>query len=662
MKQTFLDFEQPIAELQAEDRRAALRARGLRRRHLRRDHAAARRRASSSRRTSTASCRRGRSRRSRAIRSGRTRSTTSTACSPNSASCTATARTPTMPRSSAASRASTASPCMVIGHQKGRDTKEKILRNFGMPRPEGYRKALRLMKLAEKFGLPLFTFIDTPGAYPGIGAEERGQSEAIGRNLYEMAGLRVPIIVTVIGEGGSGGALAIAIGDVTLMLQYSTYSVISPEGCASILWKSAEHAAGGRRDARHHRAAVEAARARRQGRHRAARRRASRPRGDDGHAEKGADRGAAPVAGAADRRARSRRARTRSWLMDVQGDSRRLTTVRRTLRCSAAVARAIAAALPARALRRGGTVGRPRLGRAARRDACRGDAREQFRVVALHVDHGLSPNASQWAQFCRTLCAERGIAVRRCERGRRARRADQRRGRSAIRPLRRPRARLRAITVLRPCCSRTTPTTRPKHCCCNCCAVPGRAGSPRCPPRASTAVRWLRPWLDVPRAALDDYAGSRAAAPHRRRIQRRCTLSSQRAAPRRRAGAARYRTRVSGYARAGRGTAGRRGRAPRRPGRARRARCVRRRDARLRRLRTARRAPRGERAAVVPARAAPAGGGASAPCQRPCAVAAQHCRLADRDPPRRCGARRAPRPTRRPVPTGRTLLVRVVRR
>jgi acetyl-CoA carboxylase carboxyl transferase subunit alpha len=133
-------------------------------------------------------------------------------------------------------------PCMVIGHQKGRDTKEKIYRNFGMPRPEGYRKALRLMKLAEKFGLPLFTFIDTPGAFPGIGAEERGQSEAIGRNLYEMAGLRIPIIVTIIGEGGSGGALAIAIGDYTLMLQYSTYSVISPEGCASILWKSAKNA------------------------------------------------------------------------------------------------------------------------------------------------------------------------------------------------------------------------------------------------------------------------------------------------------------------------------------------------------------------------------------------------------------------------------------
>ena len=133
--------------------------------------------------------------------------------------------------------------CVVIGHQKGRDTKEKIFRNFGMPRPEGYRKALRLMRLAERFDLPLFTFVDTPGAYPGIDAEERGQSEAIGRNLYEMTQIKVPLIATVIGEGGSGGALAVAVGDALLMLQYSTYSVISPEGCASILWKSAEKAA-----------------------------------------------------------------------------------------------------------------------------------------------------------------------------------------------------------------------------------------------------------------------------------------------------------------------------------------------------------------------------------------------------------------------------------
>ncbi|HKJ72149.1 MAG TPA: acetyl-CoA carboxylase carboxyltransferase subunit alpha [Gammaproteobacteria bacterium] len=133
-------------------------------------------------------------------------------------------------------------PVMIIGHQKGRDTKEKLRRNFGMPRPEGYRKALRLMKLAEKFRLPVLTFIDTPGAYPGVGAEERGQSEAIARNLREMARLRTPIIASVIGEGGSGGALGIGVGDQILMLQYATYSVISPEGCASILWKDSGRA------------------------------------------------------------------------------------------------------------------------------------------------------------------------------------------------------------------------------------------------------------------------------------------------------------------------------------------------------------------------------------------------------------------------------------
>lgn len=133
-------------------------------------------------------------------------------------------------------------PVMVIGHQKGRDIKERQYRNFGMPRPEGYRKALRMMRMAEKFQIPILTFIDTPGAYPGIGAEERGQSEAIARNLYVMAELKTPIICTIIGEGGSGGALAIGVGDRTLILQYSTYSVISPEGCASILWKSADKA------------------------------------------------------------------------------------------------------------------------------------------------------------------------------------------------------------------------------------------------------------------------------------------------------------------------------------------------------------------------------------------------------------------------------------
>ena len=133
-------------------------------------------------------------------------------------------------------------PCMVLGHQKGRDTKERTLRNFGMAKPEGYRKALRLMKMAEKFKIPVFTFVDTPGAYPGIDAEERGQSEAIGRNIFEMAQLEVPIISTIVGEGGSGGALAISVGDQVLMLQYAVYSVISPEGCASILWKTSDKA------------------------------------------------------------------------------------------------------------------------------------------------------------------------------------------------------------------------------------------------------------------------------------------------------------------------------------------------------------------------------------------------------------------------------------
>lgn len=133
-------------------------------------------------------------------------------------------------------------PCMVLGHQKGRDTKMRAARNFGMSKPEGYRKALRLMKTAEKFKLPVFTFVDTPGAFPGIDAEERNQSEAIGRNIYEMAQLEVPIVTTIIGEGGSGGALAISVADQVLMLQYAVYSVISPEGCASILWKTAERA------------------------------------------------------------------------------------------------------------------------------------------------------------------------------------------------------------------------------------------------------------------------------------------------------------------------------------------------------------------------------------------------------------------------------------
>jgi acetyl-CoA carboxylase carboxyl transferase subunit alpha len=165
---------------------------------------------------------------------------------------------------------------MVLGHQKGRDTKERTQRNFGMSRPEGYRKALRLMKLAEKFGLPVFTFVDTPGAYPGIGAEERGQSEAIGRNIFEMAQLEVPIVSTIIGEGGSGGALAISVADQVLMLQFSVYSVISPEGCAGHPVEDGRKRGRGRRSPGHHRASPEGAGRDRQDRQRTRGRRAPR--------------------------------------------------------------------------------------------------------------------------------------------------------------------------------------------------------------------------------------------------------------------------------------------------------------------------------------------------------------------------------------------------
>jgi acetyl-CoA carboxylase carboxyl transferase subunit alpha len=184
----------------------------------------------------------GRSRSSRGIRSGPICSTTCGGSSTSSMSCTATGPSRTIRAIVGGMARIEGRPVMVIGHQKGRDTKEKILRNFGMPRPEGYRKALRLMEMAERFDLPILTFIDTPGAYPGVGAEERGQSEAIARNLREMSRLRTPILCTVVGEGGSGGALAIGVGDWLGMLQFSTYSVISPEGCASILWKSADKA------------------------------------------------------------------------------------------------------------------------------------------------------------------------------------------------------------------------------------------------------------------------------------------------------------------------------------------------------------------------------------------------------------------------------------
>ena len=290
---------------------------------------------------------------------------------------------------------------VILGHQKGRDTKSKIKRNFGMPRPEGYRKALRLMKLAERFRLPLLTFIDTPGAYPGVGAEERGQSEAIARNLLEMAELRIPIVCTVIGEGGSGGALAIGVGDRTLMLEYGTYSVISPEGCASILWKSAERAEGRRGGARPHRAAPDRTRADRPDRARAVGWRASRSAGN-GHAPE--RRAARPA----------RTART----------PRHPHVARTALRAPAQLR-----ALPGRVGAAGTRMSVPGPLAAALQDAPPGAicigysggvdstvllhalAAGGREVRALHIDHGLQPASSGWAEHCRAFCGALGVGI-----------------------------------------------------------------------------------------------------------------------------------------------------------------------------------------------------------------------------------------------------------
>ncbi len=438
-------------------------------------------------------------------------------------------------------------PCMVIGHQKGRDTKEKIHRNFGMPRPEGYRKALRLMKLAEKFGLPLFTFVDTPGAYPGIGAEERGQSEAIGRNLYEMAGLRVPIIVTVIGEGGSGGALAIAIGDVTLMLQYSTYSVISPEGCASILWKSADQASEAAEVLGITVDAAEAAGADRQDRQRAAGRRAPRPRGDDGRAEEGAGRGAAPTAGPAARHdARGARGQAAiPW--QVQGALLRLNARRRVPRprddagpvgTGTSRRRTSSASSPSSprsarrrcrsvedAVRRAGARRRSLAGHRPRvaialsggRDsmalldaAVRAAATLPVELSAVHVHHGLSPHADDWAAFCGGACRERGVAltIRRVDVARRGGQSLEAAARSAryaafaglevdVIALAHH-ADDQAETLLLQLLRGAGP-----H---------GAAAMARCTPARATGPALLRPLLGLPRRAIDAYVGARGIA------------------------------------------------------------------------------------------------------------------------------------------------------
>ena len=296
---------------------------------------------------------------------------------------------------------------MVLGHQKGRDTKERGLRNFGMSRPEGYRKALRLMKLAEKFGLPVFTFVDTPGAYPGIGAEERGQSEAIGRNIFEMAQLEVPIITTIIGEGGSGGALAISVADQVLMLQYSVYSVISPEGCASILWKTAERASD-----------------------------AAEALGITAHRLKALgliDKIVSEPVGGAHRDTKQMAAYLKRALNDA------LRQVRRPEAQGTAAAPLRAAAVLRPLQRHQGALSRGRGGRARsrwpsaaaaiRRRCCmprsRGARPLGVQVVALHVHHGLQPEADAWVAHCsasagagqraacRSACSGSGCRARR---------------------------------------------------------------------------------------------------------------------------------------------------------------------------------------------------------------------------------------------------------
>ena len=389
-------------------------------------------------------------------------------------------------------------PCMVLGHQKGRDTKEKIHRNFGMPRPEGYRKALRLMKLAEKFGLPLFTFVDTPGAYPGIGAEERGQSEAIGRSLYEMAGLRIPVIVTVIGEGGSGGALAIAVGDVTLMLQYATYSVISPEGCASILWKSADHAPEAAEIL-----GITAPRLKQLG---LVDKVIAEPLG-------GAHRDHAAMAVSL-KKALTEALRQLSdlpletlleqredrilALRQVQGNQRRLT--RRPASCAAgfdatrwrlrnvrlalltAAAAALAAHVPAgepvAVALSGGRDSVALLDALCRRRARRagiGCRRCTSTTGSRRTRTRGSGTASRCAPraACRWRCARSPCPARR-RRASRPRRGGCATRRWPKRPWRRACASSR---------SRTTGTTRRRRCCCSCCAARGRTGSPACRPR-----------------------------------------------------------------------------------------------------------------------------------------------------------------------------------
>ena len=449
---------------------------------------------------------------------------------------------PTTSRSSAAWRASTARPAWCSATRRAATPRSARLRNFGMSRPEGYRKALRLMKLAEKFGLPVFTFVDTPGAYPGIGAEERGQSEAIGRNIFEMAQLEVPIIVTIIGEGGSGGALAISVGDQVLMLQYSIYSVISPEGCASILWKTAERA-------------PEAADA----------------LGITAHRLKAlglVDKIVNEPVGGAHRDPKQMAAFLKRALndalrqvSDLQAEGAAASAA--TSGCSPTAASATprrADAAAAAGARRGRLQRRPRFDRAAACDAARRRGRSGVEVRRAARAPWPEPERRRLARALRSAhCAALGasaacrVRVRCAAPGRRAGRGRERRGLGAAGALRGAARDGARRTAPRSCCWPITGATRPRRCCCRRCAAPASAG-PRGMPRGVE-----RDGIDlgaaagstVPREAIDAYV---------RRHRLAHVEDDSNADPR----FARNRLRAAGLAGAGRGLSAGRGGAGRR--------------------------------------------------------------------------------------------------
>ena len=383
---------------------------------------------------------------------------------------------------------------MVIGHQKGRDTKERVRRNYGMPKPEGYRKALRLMRLAERFGLPLVTLIDTQGAYPGVGAEERGQSEAIARNLFEMSVLRIPIVSVVTGEGGSGGALGIGVCDRLLMLQYSTYSVISPEGLRLDPVEEPGQERGGGRGAEPHRRPPAQARARRRGHRGAARRRAPRC-GGHGRQSQGRPSSASSTSWKRFRatscapRAR-RRSPASACIPKTPPEARRWHARAAHLRASvrAGCRSASRSCCPSSRTCHCASPSAAALDSTALLAALARMPRRPRNLRALHVDHGLQPRSRLWSAHCRRIARALGVplAVRRA-------RVPRRRGES----LEAPRARratgcsARRSRPGRYCSPPITWTISSRPCCCSCCAVPASPGSPPCRRwRRSRAACW----------------------------------------------------------------------------------------------------------------------------------------------------------------------------